>query len=56
MVGLRLLHQLVGLFWLTLGLSMTELLRQGAPHLNTEDDVFGDYFIPKASVIVANVW
>ncbi|KAJ2913751.1 hypothetical protein MD484_g6663, partial [Candolleomyces efflorescens] len=28
----------------------------GAPHLNTEDDVFGDYFIPKASVIVANVW
>ncbi|KAJ2913746.1 hypothetical protein MD484_g6664, partial [Candolleomyces efflorescens] len=28
----------------------------GGPHLNTEDDVFGDYFIPRASIIVPNIW
>ncbi|RXW22197.1 hypothetical protein EST38_g3663 [Candolleomyces aberdarensis] len=28
----------------------------GVPHRSTEDDVYGDYFIPKDSVIIPNVW
>ncbi|RYP41529.1 hypothetical protein DL767_000956 [Monosporascus sp. MG133] len=28
----------------------------GIPHVSTEDIYYGDYFIPKRSVIMANVW
>ncbi|KAI0400732.1 putative cytochrome P450 oxidoreductase OrdA-like protein [Xylaria palmicola] len=28
----------------------------GLPHQSTEDDVCGDYFIPKGSMLFANVW
>lgn len=26
------------------------------PHLSTEDDTWGDYFIPKGSLIMPNIW
>ncbi|EIM84314.1 cytochrome P450 [Stereum hirsutum FP-91666 SS1] len=28
----------------------------GFPHKLTEDDVFGDYFIPKGSTVIGNIW
>ncbi|EMD35994.1 hypothetical protein CERSUDRAFT_52911 [Gelatoporia subvermispora B] len=28
----------------------------GVPHRSTEDDVYGGFFIPKSTVILANVW
>ncbi|CEJ61367.1 hypothetical protein PMG11_09902 [Penicillium brasilianum] len=28
----------------------------GVPHMSTEDDVWGDYFIPKGSIIMPNIW
>ncbi|KAJ2934965.1 hypothetical protein H1R20_g2107, partial [Candolleomyces eurysporus] len=28
----------------------------GIPHRSTEDDVYGDYFIPKDSIIIPNIW
>ncbi|KAI0064827.1 cytochrome P450 [Artomyces pyxidatus] len=28
----------------------------GIPHVNTEDDVYKGYFIPKGSIIIANAW
>jgi len=28
----------------------------GVPHWVSEDDVYGDYFIPKGSVVIANEW
>ncbi|EIW84503.1 cytochrome P450 [Coniophora puteana RWD-64-598 SS2] len=28
----------------------------GIPHASTNDDVYGDWFIPKGSTIIANVW
>ncbi|KAJ2919895.1 hypothetical protein MD484_g610, partial [Candolleomyces efflorescens] len=28
----------------------------GIPHKCTEDDVYGDYFIPKDSLVVSNIW
>jgi cytochrome P450 len=28
----------------------------GLPHMSTEDDVFAGHFIPKGSMLFANVW
>ncbi|KAF8657593.1 hypothetical protein AX16_002174 [Volvariella volvacea WC 439] len=28
----------------------------GIPHVSTGDDVYGDYFIPKGTTIIANIW
>lgn len=28
----------------------------GVPHMSTEDDIWGDYFIPKGSIIMPNIW
>jgi hypothetical protein len=28
----------------------------GVPHLNMEDDVYGEYFIPKDSIVISNLW
>ncbi|TDL26571.1 cytochrome P450 [Rickenella mellea] len=28
----------------------------GLPHVNTEDDVYNGYFIPKGSILIANIW
>ncbi|TDL20079.1 cytochrome P450 oxidoreductase OrdA-like protein [Rickenella mellea] len=28
----------------------------GLPHVNTEDDVYDGYFIPKGSILMANIW
>lgn len=28
----------------------------GFPHLLKEDDVVGDYFIPKGTVVMGNIW
>jgi cytochrome P450 len=28
----------------------------GVPHHLTQDDVFGDYFIPAGTIVVANAW
>jgi cytochrome P450 len=28
----------------------------GGPHRLTQDDVFGDYFIPAGTIVVANAW
>lgn len=33
-----------------------EISTLGAPHLNTEDDVYEEYAIPKGSIVVANIW
>jgi hypothetical protein len=30
-------------------------MKQGAPHKTSEDDVHAGYFIPKGSIILANV-
>ena len=41
---------------------MTEILRWrpiaagGIPHVLTEDDVYGDYLIPKGTMLFANAW
>ncbi len=34
----------------------TDALRLGLPHRVTEDDVQFDYFIPKGSLVYANIW
>ena len=26
------------------------------PHQSTEDDFYGDYFIPKGTIVIANIW
>lgn len=36
--------------------SMANALAPGVPHMNTEDDVYDDYFIPKDSIVIANMW
>lgn len=36
--------------------SMADVLALGVAHMNTEDDVYDGYFIPKDSIIIANVW
>ncbi|TDL20071.1 cytochrome P450 [Rickenella mellea] len=28
----------------------------GVPHVNTENDVYNGYFIPKGSIVMANIW
>lgn len=28
----------------------------GIPHMSTEDDTWGKYFIPKGSIIMPNIW
>jgi cytochrome P450 len=28
----------------------------GIPHASTEDDTWGEYFIPKGSLLIANIW
>lgn len=28
----------------------------GIPHMSVEDDTYGDYFIPKGSLILPNIW
>lgn len=28
----------------------------GIPHMSTTDDTYNDYFIPKGSLILANIW
>ena len=29
---------------------------ESSPHRATEDDVYGEYFIPKGTVVIANLW
>jgi cytochrome P450 len=28
----------------------------GVPHVVTQDDIYEDYFIPKGSIIMPNIW
>ncbi|TDL20082.1 cytochrome P450 oxidoreductase OrdA-like protein [Rickenella mellea] len=32
------------------------IVPMGLPHVNTEDDVYNGYFIPKGSILMANIW
>lgn len=29
---------------------------QGLPHVSNEDDVYNGYFIPKGTIVIANLW
>lgn len=45
-----------------IGAIVKEVLRwrpagpMGVPHLTTQDDVYEGYFIPKGTLILANIW
>lgn len=29
---------------------------EGVPHASREDDIYGGYFIPKGTAVIANIW
>ncbi len=40
----------------TFRLTSTDISHLGLPHCVTEDDVQSGYFIPKGSLVYANIW